>query len=61
MRIIEEGKAPEIIFRCKTCNTKFAEDAKQCSRVTATPNMYWWTICPVCGQMVQKYDYDKED
>lgn len=57
MRIIEEGKAPEIVFNCDICHTKFAEDASKCSLVKGI-TAYWTTICPTCHQWVKSSEVE---
>ena len=51
MRIIEAGKAPEILFNCDICNTKFAENAGKCNMFRGGYHFekYWSAICPICG------------
>ena len=58
MRIIEEGKAPEVIFDCDVCHTKFAELASECNLVHGLYR-YWMVICPTCHQWVKSSEVEK--
>ena len=61
MRIIKEGKAPEITFTCKICGTEFAEEAKNCTHGECFKLAFWETKCPICGQHVEYIEKNEHD
>ncbi len=52
MKIIKEGKAPELHFICSVCDTEFEEDAKNCLYTRDDIASRWLTRCPICGSQV---------